>query len=246
MRIINVKLILEYDGSSFSGWQRQKDKVTVQGEVESGLSKILSQNVNLISSGRTDAGVHARHQVANFKTDRNIPPRDIKKALNSFLPKDVRIKSAQSVSLDFHARYSAKSKIYSYNIFTGEYISPFKARYFWHLSSDLDFYKMNKELKYILGRHDFINFQAKGSSVKDTERTISSVFLKKYGNYYNVFIEADGFLYKMVRFIVGTLIEVGRGKFEPKRLKSLLQPEGELRRGSVAPARGLFLWKVKY
>ena len=202
--------------------------------------------MNLISSGRTDAGVHAKYQVANFKTEKRVQPEDIKRALNSLLPSDIRIKFAQRVGLDFHARYSVKNKIYRYNIFTGEYISPFKVRYFWHLPLGLDFYKMSEEIGYILGKHDFINFQAKGSSVKDTERTISSVFLKKYGNYYNAFIEADGFLYKMVRFIVGTLIEVGRGKFEPKRLKSLLQPEGELRRGSVAPARGLFLWKVKY
>ncbi|MDP8254019.1 MAG: tRNA pseudouridine(38-40) synthase TruA [Candidatus Kaelpia aquatica] len=239
-------MVLEYDGSCFSGWQRQREGTTIQGEVESGLSKILSKDVNLISSGRTDAGVHARYQVANFKTDKTVSPADIKKALNSILSSDIRIKSAQRVSLDFHARYSVKSKVYRYNIFTGEFISPFKARYFWHLPLDLDFYKMNKELKYILGKHDFINFQAKGSSVKGTERTVSKAFLKKDGNYCSVFIEADGFLYKMVRFLIGTLVEVGRGKFEPKRLKALLQSESGLRRGPTAPARGLFLWEVKY
>ncbi|MDP8217041.1 MAG: tRNA pseudouridine(38-40) synthase TruA [Candidatus Kaelpia imicola] len=236
---------MEYDGGCFSGWQRQREKTTVQGEIESGLSKILSQPVNLISSGRTDAGVHAKYQVANFKTEKRVQPEDIKRALNSLLPSDIRIKFAQRVGLDFHARYSVKNKIYRYNIFTGEYISPFKVRYFWHLPLGLDFYKMSEEIGYILGKHDFINFQAKGSSVKDTKRTVSKAFLKKDGSYCSIFIEADGFLYKMVRFIVGTLVEVGRGRFEPGRVKVLLGGK-RLKRGPVAPAEGLFLWKVKY
>ena len=201
--------------------------------------------MNLISSGRTDAGVHARYQVANFETDKSISSADIKRALNSLLPPDIRIKFAQRVSLDFHARYSVRSKIYRYNIFTGESISPFKVRYFWHLPLDLDFCKMSEEIKYILGKHDFANFQAKGSSTKNTKRMVSKTFLKKEGNYYSIFIEADGFLYKMVRFIIGTLVEVGRGKFEIGRIKALLKPAG-LKRGPVAPAEGLFLWKVKY
>jgi len=238
-------LVLEYDGSCFSGWQRQREKITIQGEVESKLSKILSQDVNLISSGRTDAGVHARSQVANFKVDKNVSPSDIKRALNSILPKDIRIKSASRVALKFHARYSVKSKIYRYNIFTGDHISPFKFRYFWHLPLGLDFYKMNRELKYIIGKHDFKNFKAQGSTVKSTDRTVYNVFLEKYGHYYSIFIEADGFLYKMVRFIVGTLVEVGRGKFEVGRMKTLLSEE-KTKRGPVAPAEGLFLWKVKY
>jgi tRNA pseudouridine38-40 synthase len=189
--------------------------------------------------------VHARAQVANFKIDKLLTPAEIKKALNSILPKDIRVRSAERVSLNFHARYSVKSKIYRYNIFTGEYISPFKVRYFWHLPLDLDYPKIDRELNQLIGRHDFKNFQAQGSTVKSTQRTVLKAFSKRKGNYCSIFIEADGFLYKMVRLIVGTLVDVGRDRFKSGRIKSLLDGD-KVKRGSTAPAEGLFLWQVKY
>ncbi len=242
----NIKLILEYDGTNFIGWQRQKKGVSIQGEVERVLEKILNHKINLTSSGRTDAGVHAKEQAANFKTFSLIPALKIKKALNSLLSQDIRIDKIEDTSLDFNARFCVKRKIYKYYIYSGEYVSPFMFRYVWHLPYKLNYPVMLKEVKSLLGKHDFIKFQAKGSTVKNTRRHIYRADLKKKGCLYEFKIEGDGFLYKMVRLIVGTLAEVGRGKFEEGRIELLLRRIKGVKRGPAAPPEGLFLWKAVY
>ncbi|MDP8234004.1 MAG: tRNA pseudouridine(38-40) synthase TruA [Candidatus Saelkia tenebricola] len=241
----NLKLILEYDGTNFIGWQRQKKGSSIQGEIERVLEKILHQEVRLISSGRTDAGVHAKFQVANFKARSLISAQDIRRALNSLLPKDIRIKKAEDVEEDFHARFCVQSKIYKYHIYLGEHVSPFISKYVWHVPFELNYSVILKEMNCLLGWHDFAKFQAVGSRIKNTSRCISNVGFKKSGYFYEFTIEANGFLYKMVRLIVGTLIEVGRGKFDSGRIASLLRGD-DVKRGSVAPPQGLFLWKVIY
>jgi len=242
----NIKLILEYDGTGFIGWQKQKRGISIQGEVERVLEKILNHKINLISSGRTDAGVHAKGQVANFKTPNPIPSLKLKKALNSLLPQDIRINKVEDARPDFNARFCVKKKIYRYYIYSGEYVSPFISKYVWHLPHKLDYPVMLKEIRHLLGRHDFVRFQAKGSAVKDTNRRIYRVALKKKGCLYEFTIEGDGFLYKMVRLILGTLVEVGKGKFEKGRIALLLRGINSVKRGPAAPPEGLFLWKAIY
>lgn len=242
----NIKLLLEYDGTSYSGWQRQKHGSSIQGKIEQILSQILNKSIKLISAGRTDAGVHAKEQVANFKINSTLPVEKIKIALNSLLPLDIRVKHASLVDLDFHARYCAKRKIYRYYIYTGYVVSPFMHRYVWHLPLMLDFDRMNEETKFLKGKHDFSCFKVKKSSVKDCVREIFRADLKKKGRLFQFEIEADGYLYKMVRKIVGTLVNVGRGKLAPGIILSLLEERNGLKPGPTAPAKGLFLWKVIY
>ena len=241
----NIKLILAYDGSSYVGWQRQKNGLSIQEKMEEILKKILNENVRLISAGRTDAGVHAQAQVVNFKTSSSLPPLRIKLALNSLLPLDIRVRFAQEVDKKFHARYCAQSKIYRYYIYSGDVISPFKFKYVWHLPLVLNFQVMSEEIKFLQGRHNFSSFQAKGSSVCNPLRNVYRVDLRKKGLLYQFEIEANGFLYKMVRIIVGTLVEVGRGKFPSGRIQALLKGKN-VKPGPAAPAQGLFLWKVIY
>ncbi len=241
----NIKIVLEYDGTNFCGWQKQKNGIGIQEIAERSLGKILNKKITLIGSGRTDSGVHARGQVASCRIDSSIKTPEIKKALNSYLPPEIRVKTVADVGVDFHARFSSKSKIYKYFIYNGAVVSPFISKYVWHFPCEIDYSVVKNEIKFLKGYHNFSCFQAKGTKIKDTFRRVYGVDFKKKGLLYEFKIEADGFLYKMVRLIVGTLIEVGRGKFEPGRIKALLKG-GKIKRGSVAPGKGLFLWEVIY
>ncbi len=247
----NLKITLEYDGAHYSGWQvqtRQKSQKTIQEVLEKTLQKILQEKIRLFGSGRTDAGVHALAQVANFKTDSKILPEKLQYALNGLLPDDISVKKIEEVNLDFHSCLSAKSKVYRYTILNQPYPSALlrNATYFYRYPLDLSL--MRQETHCLLGRHNFGAFCASGSSVKDTIRTIKRLSIKKSHQLGLIYIEieADGFLYNMVRNIVGTLIEIGRGRFPKGSLKMILLSKNRKLAGPTAQAKGLCLLEVKY
>ncbi|MDI3312315.1 MAG: tRNA pseudouridine(38-40) synthase TruA [Thermoanaerobacterium sp.] len=242
----NIVLVIEYDGTNYHGWQIQKNALTIQEVITKAIKKITLEDVNLIGSSRTDAGVHALNQVANFTSNCNIPASKIPNALNSLLPKDIVIKDAYDADMDFHSRYSAKGKRYKYIIYNRKFNSPIYRNYSWHISNELDLDRMTESLMYLKGTHDFSAFKASGSSVKDSVRTVRDILLKK--NDFNVEfeIEADGFLYNMVRIIVGTIVDVGLGKINPIDVKEILDSKNRCMAGKTAPPQGLFLTKIYY
>ncbi len=241
----NFKLIIEYDGTHYSGWQIQPHQKTIQQEIERRLSKILNEKIKINGSGRTDAGVHALGQVASFKTTSIIKPPIIKKALNSLLDKDIRIKSVSKVDKDFHARFSAKKKTYRYQISLTE-PGVFERYYYNYIPYKLNLPLMKKEAKDLLGKHDFKCFEASGRRAKDTVRIISKANFTKKGNKLYFTIEGNGFLYNMVRNIIGTLIEIGRGKFPKGTIKELIKTKDRNKAGPTAKACGLVLVRVGY
>jgi len=243
----NIKLTIEYDGTDYFGWQIQKRKRTVQGEITKTLERILKEKVRLTGAARTDSGVHALSQVANFKTrNEKLATNSLVRALNSLLPSDIVIKEVKEVPDNFHARYSASSKIYRYRILNRYFPSALERRFFWHIPGSLDWEKIREASKYFFGKHDFSLFSVKGSSRKNRQCTVRDFGVRRLKNFYILQIEADHFLYKMVRRIVGALIEVGRGKFEPEYIKALLDKKISTLRARTAPPHGLFLIEVKY
>ena len=251
----NLKLEIEYDGTNYCGWQiqgRSKNKPSIQETLEKTLRKILQEKIRLIASGRTDAGVHAEAQVANFKTKANIALDKLQKALNGLLPNDITVSKVGEVKLDFHSRFAAKSKLYRYTILNQPYPSAFLEDKVYFYPYPLDIQLMRQEARCLLGRHNFKSFCASGSSAKDTIRTIKRISIKKLTYGFKsaplivIDIEADGFLYNMARNIVGTLIEIGRGKFSKGSCKRILLSKDRKLAGPTAPACGLCLLKVKY
>lgn len=251
----NIKLTIEYDGTNYAGWQIQKNtRLTIQEAIEKTLSKVVQEKVKLTASGRTDAGVHAAGQVANFKTESLIAAKNIQKALNSLLPGDIRIVNAEDVPLQFHARFSAKHKTYRYLILNQDYPSALLRDYCYFLPYKLDLNKMRRAAKAFLGRHDFSAFCASGSSAKHTVRTIKKITITRLVcklltvncKLICIDITADGFLYNMARSIVGALLEVGRGKMKPESILEILNFQKRGLAGPTAPAAGLFLVKVDY
>ncbi|MCM8801519.1 MAG: tRNA pseudouridine(38-40) synthase TruA [Candidatus Omnitrophica bacterium] len=244
----NLKLIIEYDGSNYCGWQKQRNnkKKSIQQVLEDTLQKILNEKIKIIGSGRTDAGVHALSQVANFKTNSKISLPKLKKALNALLPEDIVIKQIKRVPLDFHSRFDAKTKLYRYVILNRPYRSAFLRKRVYFYPYPLDINLMHKEAKVLLGRHDFKAFQAVDKKERSSIRTIKKLIIKKEKDLIIIDIEADGFLYNMVRNIVGTLIEIGRGRFSKGDLKKILLLGDRKKAGFTAPAMGLYLVKVKY
>ena len=264
----NIRLVIEYEGTDYSGWQRQtriKDpgsriqKKTIQGILEETLSKITKERIRVIGAGRTDSKVHALGQVANFKTRSKMAPEEFKRALNSMLPKDIVIKNAQRAKNNFHAQFDAKSKRYRYIIYQGSTPSPFLKDYALYTSYKLDLKAIREGAKYLVGKHDFSSFRLSGSSVRNPIRTITKLSItsqsdmryaicdmRKNGRAIFINVEADGFLYGMVRSIVGTLIEVGRGKITPSNVKEILKAHNRRLAGPTAPAKGLYLIKVGY
>jgi len=265
----NLKLEIEYDGTNYCGWQVQKghqvrrspchQSKSIQETIEKTLRKILQEKIRLIASGRTDAGVHALRQVANLKTNSNIALDKLQRALNGNLPDDITINKIEEVDLDFHSRFAAKSKIYRYTILNRGWSSPLLRNTVYLYPYPLDIKLMQKEAQCLLGKHDFKSFCASGTSAKDTARTIKKITVKrafcelrtmnheqKDANLIIIDIEADGFLYNMVRNIVGTLIEIGRGRFPKGSLKKILLTKNRRIAGPTVPARGLCLIKVNY
>ncbi len=242
----NISLIVEYEGTNYHGWQCQPNGVTLEETLRTAVEMILDHPVKMCSAGRTDAGVHAFGQVVNFVTDKGIELTGIERGLNSMLPHDIRIKSATERDMSFHARYSAKSKIYIYSIHNAARHSPFSVRYSWHVSRGLDSALMNRALKKIVGRHDFASFKKKNEPYRSCEREVLRAGVKRRGAFVYVVIEATGFLRYMVRNIVGTLVLVGSGKVSPEEFGDILEAKDRDSAGPTAPPQGLFLRKIRY
>ncbi|MEW9122268.1 MAG: tRNA pseudouridine(38-40) synthase TruA [Thermotaleaceae bacterium] len=242
----NIKLQVEYDGTDFCGWQKQLNGRTVQGEIERALEKVLKKPVKLSGSGRTDAGVHALGQVANFNEDISVPTDKIPYALNSLLPADIAIWKAEEVEANFHARYSAKRKKYIYQIYNDKVRSPLMRNYAFFVPQPLDYDAMCAAGKYFLGTHDFKGFMAAGSNVKDTIRTLYKLDVYLSNDLIKIEVEGNGFLYNMVRIIAGTLIEVGKGNILRTAIPQIIDSGMRDKAGPTAPAQGLYLAEVFY
>jgi tRNA pseudouridine38-40 synthase len=243
----NIKLVLAYDGSRYHGWQRQPNEITIQEVIEEKIQIMAGEAVTLFASGRTDAGVHAVNQICHFKTRSTIDPKILKKGLNSLLPGDILITDAETVSLDFHARYNAKSKTYEYRLLNREEPDIFQRKYVWHIRMPLDVEEMKKCVTFLLGTHDFSSFKSSGSGNANPVRSVlnAGIFGPEKG-YLRFVIEADGFLRHMVRSIVGTLVEAGLGKINSSGFKEIIESKDRSRAGVKAPAQGLFLMEVRY
>lgn len=242
----NIKLTLEYDGTNYYGWQKQKGMQTIQGALEEAIINTTKEEIEVIGCSRTDAGVHAKGFVANFKTNSRIPENKFREALNVKLPMDIVVLKSVEVDEEFHARYMAQGKTYEYTIHNDEIPSALERNYSYHYKYDLDVEAMKEAAKYFIGRHDFIAFRTQGSSVKGTIRTIFDLKVEKKQNKIKISVTGDGFLYNMVRIIVGTLLQVGRGKIKPEYIKEIIALKDRNLAGQCVPANGLLLKKVYY
>ena len=244
-RLRNVKLTVEYDGTAYHGWQRQADAPTIQQALEEGIASIVGHEVTLYGSGRTDAGVHAIGQVANFHTNSAIPTDRLHHAINTAIPRDIAVVRADDVPDGFHARYSARSKTYRYSICCRPVRPAVGARDMHWVRSQLDVGAMQDGAARLVGEHDFAAFQT-ASDVANTVRTVSRADFVGAGESLYFTVSANGFLYNMVRAMVGTLIEIGLGKREPADIERLLACGDRTQAGPTAPARGLCLMRVEY
>lgn len=245
----NLCLEIEYDGTAYAGWQVQlrRSQRTIQEEIEKTLRKILQEKVHLIASGRTDAGVHARAQVANFKTKSTILPDKLQLALNGNLPEDIAVINIKEKPLGFHSRFDAKSKIYRYSILNRRYPSAIARHSVYFYPHSLDVQLMRQEAGVLLGRHNFRSFQAADKMERCPVKTIKKINIaKNKDGIINIDIEASGFAYNMVRNISGTLIEIGRKRFKKGDLKKILLAKDRKLAGPTVPAKGLTLLQVNY
>ncbi len=242
----NIRLVIKYDGTHYSGWQFQKNAKTVQELIESALKRITGRKIRLKGAGRTDSGVHAVYQVANFKTPSKLALNKIKDALNSSLADDIMIVSAESVPLEFDSQRSARSKRYRYTVTTTRFTDPFIRHFAARFSYPLKIMSMRRAAKMLIGRHDFKAFQASVKGGLSTVRTIKNIKIVKRGDLIYIDLWADGFLYNMVRIIAGTLLEIGRGKIPVDSIKEILLKRDRRLAGPTAPAKGLCLMSVEY
>ncbi len=249
-----LKLTIAYDGTRYAGWQVQPgSKPTIQGVLQQTLHRILGERVSVIGSGRTDAGVHALGQVAHLRTRSSVAAERLLLGLNSLLPSDIAVRDVREAPDDFHAQFDAVSKRYRYRIVNGPVVLPFERPYVQQIRAPLNVRLMQREAVLLRGRHDMASFQRVGRPVRDTRRTISDISVKKQapptagqGNLITIEIEANGFLYMMVRMIVGTLLNIGRGYRPPGTIARILRTKDKRCVGPTAPARGLMLLRVKY
>jgi len=253
-------MVLQYDGTAYKGWQVQKTGTTIQGLLQDVISRLTGERVQVIGAGRTDAGVHALAQVASFDTSSRLEPPALQRGLNALLPADIRITGLDEVTSEFHPRHSAYGKRYIYliaSVVHREEIPVFLERYVWRIGFPLDTAGMNAAAGYLIGRHDFSSFRGAKCGSRNVERTIYSFeverkeeamffFMGFRGTFIRLSIEADGFLRHMARNIVGTLVEVGRGRAEPRKIIEILASRDRRVAGPTAPARGLFLERVFY
>jgi len=243
----NIKLVIEYDGKDFNGWQKQPTKLNIQGTIEQAIKAITGEDVELNASGRTDAGVHAIGQVANFKTNSQIPIEKFAIAINSRLKKAIVIKSAEEVEERFHSRLNCKKKTYRYIINNTIEGSAIYRNLETHIPQKLDIEKMKKAIKYFEGEHDFKAFKASGMSSKSSIRIIyeANIYEKEDSRIY-IELTGNGFLYNMVRIIAGTLVDVGMGKIQPEEIEKIIKLGKRENAGKTLPPNGLYLLKVMY
>lgn len=244
---MNFKLIIEYDGAAYHGWQRQKNARTIQGEIENALMKMTGKKIVLTGSGRTDAGVHAFGQTANFLCDTRLTPDTFQKGLNGILNNDIVIRECRQADDKFHARYDVTSKTYHYRILNRQLPAAISRQYAWFIRKKMDTDAMRSAVTHLVGRHDFKAFEGAGSPRSHTTRSVLNASVIGQDEGYVIFeIEADGFLRFMVRNIVGTLADVGLGKITPDAFKNILLSKDRKQAGATAPAHGLFLMNVNY
>ncbi|MCX8116916.1 MAG: tRNA pseudouridine(38-40) synthase TruA [Desulfobacterota bacterium] len=245
--IRKIKLLIEYDGTNYRGWQVQAQGETIQGVIEERLARILGEPVRLVGSGRTDAGAHACGQVAHFTTRKGLDLSSLHRALNSLLPEDILVLKVEEVDEAFHARRGVKSKIYEYRILNRPLRPVFDRFYAWHIPYPLDWEEVKRATQRLVGRHDFSAFRSTGSPAKSAIREVFRAEWREGGEGLMRFqIEANGFLKQMVRAIVGTLIEVGKGKIDAEGFQRVIDSKDRRMAGPTAPAHGLFLKEVKY
>ncbi len=261
----NIRLTIAYDGTGYAGWQVQPGVATVQGVIESALHELTGETIRVHGSGRTDAGVHALGQVAHFQTAATIPPERFAAALTGLLPGDIAVRSSCEVPVDFHARYSAKRKSYRYVIHQTRDRHPWLDRYTWRLEGPLDVDAMRKASVCLVGTHDFSAFESKSQPDENSVRIVTDVVLRgrrgwdpwspgepalrpqdESRDFLVIQIEANGFLYNMVRAIVGTLVKVGRGDWPAERVAQVLKSRDRAQAGETAPPQGLYLLGVNY
>jgi len=243
----NIRLILEYDGTRYHGWQRQKNALSLQQVIEEALARITGETVRLIASGRTDAGVHARGQVANFLTGSTVPLRAFVQGVNSLLPLDIAVLRAEEVPLDFHARYAALWKTYEYRLLNRPVRSPLHQGQAWWLPEPLDLAVLQAAAQALPGEHDFATFRAVGGRPGHAVRRVRQAAWRREPEGWLIFsITANGFLRGMVRSLVGTMVEIGKGKYPPEYLGEALEKGDRRLAGPTAPPQGLFLMGVEY
>jgi tRNA pseudouridine38-40 synthase len=241
------RLLLAYDGTNYAGWQIQPGRDTIQGLLRAAVVKLFDETISIHGAGRTDSGVHACGQVASFTAKIRIPPTTLVRALNANLPEDIRVLKAALVAPDFHARFSARRKEYRYQIVNAVVMDPFLRTHALHHPRKLDLAAMRRLARLLVGRHDFAALSSKPHrEVKTTVRTISRLSVQRDGNLITVAVEADGFLYKMVRTIVGALLKVGRGEAAPEEMGAYLLGRKRTHFVTTAPPHGLILWNVWY
>jgi tRNA pseudouridine38-40 synthase len=245
--IKNYKFIVQYNGTKYNGWQRLPDNMekSIQGKIEVLLSRLLDEDIKIIGSGRTDAGVHALAQTCNFYTEKKLPV-DFLEQCNHYLPKDIRIIELEEAEERFHARYNAKDKVYMYRIDNTKFGNPFLKDFSYFVDRKLDVKKMRETAKYFIGEHDFTSFSKSKSKKKSSVRTISSIEIKEQDDIIEIYYKADGFLYNMVRMMTGALIGVGLGQIKPEEVEKLLKDKSRDTHRFVVPPQGLFLYKVEY
>ena len=246
MAVRNIKLTISYDGLNYSGWQNQRGKRTIQGELERAIGELTGVFIKVNGASRTDAGVSALGQVANFLVDSPIPTENFVNALNHRLPRDIVVTEAVEVDRDFDASGSAKYKLYRYTIFTGKNRNVLKTRNCWHRPAALDIAAMDAAAKMLIGKKDFKSFASAADKRESSIRTVMQCEVTQEDKWVYIDIEADRFLYNMVRNIVGTLVEIGRGKWKPEKINEILNAKDRTKAGPIAPAAGLCLMWIKY
>ncbi|OQO68134.1 tRNA pseudouridine(38-40) synthase TruA [Enterococcus villorum] len=243
----NIKLTMEYDGKRYSGWQRLgDDDKTIQGKIESVLTQMTGEKIEIIGSGRTDSGTHARGQVANFKTNSLMSRSEMLTFLNRYLPRDIVVKEVEEMPERFHARYNATGKKYSYYVWNDPIPTVFERNHSFFVPQPLDMDKMNEACQKLMGNHDFIGFSALKKSKKSTVRTIEEITIKQEGKMLHFTFVGDGFLYKMVRIMMGTLLAIGTGQLPLSVIDEIFDNKVRKQAGETVPAQGLFLDEVYY
>lgn len=243
----NIKLTIEYDGKRYLGWQRLGDSdKTIQGKIENIIKQMTGEEIEIVGSGRTDGGTHARGQVANFKTHSDLSLAEMIAFLNRYLPQDIVVKDAEEVAERFHARYNAAGKQYSYYVWHAEIPSAFERAYSYHYPQVLDLDRMRKACNKLTGKHDFMGFSALKKTKKSTVRTIENITIEEEGSLLHFTFVGDGFLHKMVRIMVGTLLEIGAGTMELEAIDEVFANKVRKNAGETVPAQGLFLDEVFY